>query len=134
MKYAYNHWRREFRGPGEENCFGILVWQLNDIWLGTSWALVDVNLNRKPSFYITKRVLSKVVVGMERIVTGEMPYMVTSYPAPRDKLQIWAVSGQLHSLDTVLKLSAFNIETREEVMLKEEERGRSVSLKPNQTT
>jgi hypothetical protein len=34
----------------------------------------------------------------------------------------------------VLKLSAFNIETGEEVMLKEEERERSVSLKPNQTT
>jgi hypothetical protein len=26
MKYAYNHWRREFRGEGEENCSGILVW------------------------------------------------------------------------------------------------------------
>jgi beta-mannosidase len=26
MKYAYNHWRREFRGPGEEVCSGILVW------------------------------------------------------------------------------------------------------------
>jgi beta-mannosidase len=36
MSYAYNHWRREFRGPGEENCSGILVWQLNDIWPGTS--------------------------------------------------------------------------------------------------
>lgn len=28
MKYAYNHWRREFRGPGQEVCSGILVWQL----------------------------------------------------------------------------------------------------------
>lgn len=29
MKYAYNCWRREFRGPGEENCSGVLVWQVN---------------------------------------------------------------------------------------------------------
>jgi hypothetical protein len=26
MRYAYNHWRREFRGEREENCSGILVW------------------------------------------------------------------------------------------------------------
>ncbi|RFU36289.1 hypothetical protein B7463_g34, partial [Scytalidium lignicola] len=68
MKYAYNHWRREFRGPGEENCSGILVWQLNDIWPGTSWALVDVDLHRKPSFYITKRALAKVVVELEAVL------------------------------------------------------------------
>jgi beta-mannosidase len=48
MKYAYNHWRREFRGPDEENCSGILVWQLNDIWPATSWALVDVDVSPQP--------------------------------------------------------------------------------------
>jgi beta-mannosidase len=134
MKYAYNHWRREFRGPGEENCSGILVWQLNDIWPGTSWALVDVNLQRKPAFYITKRALSKVVVGMERIVTGSMPYMVTSYPNPKEKVEIWAVSGHLEPLDTVLKLSAFDIETGKEVEIPMEEKERKVQLRENGTT
>jgi len=28
MSYAYNCWKREFHGPGEENCSGVLVWQL----------------------------------------------------------------------------------------------------------
>ena len=33
MKYAYNHWKREFRGPGEEVCSGILVWCVSHISL-----------------------------------------------------------------------------------------------------
>ena len=70
MLYAYNHWRREFRGEGEENCSGILVWQLNDVWPGISWSLVDVDLRRKAAFWVTKRALGKVVVGGERRVTG----------------------------------------------------------------
>ncbi len=134
MKYAYNHWRRAFRGPGQELCSGILVWQLNDIWPGTSWALVDVDWNRKASFHITKRALAKVVVGMERVQTGSVPYMVTSYPAPKSKLALWAASGHLAPLAAVLKLSAFDIETGREIALPEEEREREVMLAPNQTT
>ncbi len=108
--------------------------QLNDIWPGTSWALVDVNLQRKPAFYITKRALSKLVVGMERVVTGEVPYVVTSYPAPKHRLEIWAVSSHLQPLDAVLKLKAFDIESGGERELKEGERERNVTLKGNGMT
>ncbi|TVY81447.1 Beta-mannosidase B [Lachnellula suecica] len=136
MSYAYNHWRREFRGPGEENCSGILVWQLNDIWPGTSWALVDVNGGRKPSFYITKRALSKVVVGMERVVTGVYGNYMTdwSYPEKRDKVEIWAVNGFVTELEATLKLSAFDISSGEEVELPEKERTRKLTLGGNRTT
>ena len=134
MKYAYCHWRREFRGEGEENCSGVLVWQLNDIWPGTSWALVDVNLNRKMAFYSTKRALGKVGIGMQRVVTGRVSYMVTGYLEPRDRVEIWAVSSHLRDLETVLKIEAFDIETGERRSLPEEERERSVLLKSNGTT
>jgi beta-mannosidase len=134
MKYAYNHWRREFRGEGEENCSGILVWQLNDIWPATSWALVDVDMNLKPAFFITKRALAKVVVGMERLVTDSPPYIVTSYPSARRKLQIWAINGDLVELSAMLRLSAFDIESGKEVALPNREQGRVIMLKPNQTT
>jgi len=134
MRCAYNHWRREFRGPGQEICSGILVWQLNDIWPGTSWALVDVDMNPKPAFYITKRALATVVVGMERLVTGSVPYIVTSYPAPKQKLQVWAINGHRTSLAAVLRLSAFDIESGEEIELPESEKSRSVQMQPNQTT
>ena len=134
MSYAYNHWRREFRGPGEENCSGILVWQLNDIWPGTSWALVDVDLHRKPSFYITKRALAKVAVGMERVVTKEAPYMTTSYLPTKGALEIWAVNGFAGTIETVLKLAAFDIESGIEIGLPENERIRHLKLQGNRTT
>jgi beta-mannosidase len=159
MRYAYNHWRREFRGPGEEVCSGILVWyvqypplppiypprasmgngtneqrQLNDIWPGTSWALADVNWSRKASFYITKRALSTFAVGMERVVTGTIPYMVTMYPSPKSSLSIWAINGLVTPLTAVLKLSAWDIESGERVELEKGVGERRVELKPNQTT
>jgi beta-mannosidase len=134
MKYAYNHWRRAFRGPQREYCSGILVWQLNDIWPATSWALVDVDWNRKASFYITKRALAKVVVGMERIVTGKVGYMVTSYPEERKKVEIWGVNGHLERITSTLKLVAFDIESGKPVELPEAVREMTVELLPNQTT
>ncbi|OAA53954.1 glycoside hydrolase family 2 protein [Niveomyces insectorum RCEF 264] len=134
MKYAYNCWRREFKGPGEENCAGVLVWQLNDIWPGTSWALVDVDLHRKPAFYITKRALAKVVVGMERTVTKEPPYIVTGYPPEKHGLDIWAVNGALEPVHAILKMKAFNVQSGNAVMLPKGTEEQNVTLAPNQTT
>ncbi|OBT83701.1 hypothetical protein VE02_08279 [Pseudogymnoascus sp. 03VT05] len=133
MSYAYNHWRREFRGPGEEYCSGVLVWQLNDIWPGTSWALVDVDLHRKPSFYITKRALAPIVLGMERVVTSAPPYITTGYRATKSALNIWAVNGFMTSCSAELHLSAWDIETGSKVLLPAEASERNVRLKPNQS-
>lgn len=134
MKYAYNCWRREFRGPEEENCAGVLVWQLNDIWPGTSWALVDVDLQRKPAFYITKRALAKVVVGMERTITKEPPYIVTGYLPEKAALDIWAVNGTLNALNVTLRLCAFDIESGAAVALPEVKQQQELKLAPNQTS
>lgn len=134
MSYAYNHWRRAFRGPGREYCSGVLVWQLNDIWPAASWALVDVNMNRKPGFYVAKRALEKVVVGMERVVTREKNYMVTSYLDEKREVEIWGVNGHLEELDVVLQLKAFDIESGDEVPLPEEDREQEFKLLPNQST
>lgn len=94
--------------------------------------MVDVDWNLKASFYITKRALAKVVVGMERVKTGTVPYMVTSYPEAKRKLTIWAVNGHLSAISCVLKLSAFDIESGKEVGLKDEEK--KIVLDANQTT
>ena len=133
MSYAYNHWRREFRGPGEENCSGILVWQLNDIWPGTSWALVDVDLHRKASYYITKRALAKAVVGMERVVTKMPSYIVSGFLPEKAALEIWAVNGRVMEVEAVLKLSCFDIETGNPISLPDNEAERYVMMKPNQS-
>ena len=134
MAYAYNCWRREFRGPEQEYCAGVLVWQLNDIWPGTSWALVDDALQCKPAFFITKRALAKVVVGMERIVTAQPPYIVTGYPPEKHKLDIWAVNGTIKALDVNLKLCAFDIQTGSPVQLSPELGEHTIRLASNRTT
>ncbi|THH14093.1 hypothetical protein EW146_g6196 [Bondarzewia mesenterica] len=41
VSYAYRVWRREWRGRGKEYTAGVLVWQLNDCWPVTSWAIAD---------------------------------------------------------------------------------------------
>lgn len=133
MKYAYNCWRREFRGPEQENCAGVLVWQLNDIWPGTSWALVDVELQRKPAFYITTRALAKVVIGMERTVTKKPPYIVTSYLPEKGSVDVWAVNGTLSPLKAKLSLSAFNIQSGARVAL-DGLMEQHLVLAPNRTT
>lgn len=134
MKYAYNCWRREFRGSEQENCAGVLVWQLNDIWPGTSWALVDVDLQRKPAYYITKRALAKVVVGMERTVTKEPPYIVTGYPSEKHALEVWAVNGTLQPLKATLKLGAYDIKSGSPIALPGEVEEHNLTLAANQTT
>jgi beta-mannosidase len=40
---------------------------------------VDVDINCKPVYYITKRALAKTIVGMERIVTKKPLYIITGY-------------------------------------------------------
>lgn len=132
MSYAYNCWRREFRGPGQENCSGVLVWQLNDIWPGTSWALVDVDYHRKLSFFITKRALAKVVVGMERVVTKEPSYILFGYPDEKAAVDVWVASGLLEEREVVVKLKAFDVESGAELALGVTEK--KLSMKPNQST
>jgi beta-mannosidase len=132
MRYAYNLWRREFRGPGEEYCAGVLVWQLNDIWPGTSWALVDVDLHRKPSFFITKRALAPMMIGIERAVTKLPPSIVSSYLPEKHKAEVWAVSGVTQPVETVISFAAWDIETGKSVPLQKDEI--KVTLAPNRTT
>lgn len=133
--YAEKNMQKEELIPfsGEEICSGILVWQLNDIWPGTSWALVDVDLHRKPSFFITQRALAPFVVGMERVVTSLPPYITMGYRAQKAALDIWAVNGRVEAQDAVLHLSAWDIETGKEVPLPVDEAKKSLRLKPNQS-
>ncbi|CAK7206612.1 hypothetical protein SEUCBS139899_009412 [Sporothrix eucalyptigena] len=134
LGYAYNCWRREFGGPGQEICAGALVWQLNDVWPGTSWAIVDVDLHCKPAYYVTKRALAPIVVGMERVVTQEPPYIVTGYPPEKHALDVWAVNGTLATVHARLTLAAYNISTGAAVALPNNVFQQEVALSPNQST
>ena len=38
---AYQTWRRNWKGPNKEYSAGAIVWQLNDTWPVSSWAIID---------------------------------------------------------------------------------------------
>lgn len=77
MGYAYRGWRRLWGGnPTTKEkrrlCGGALVWQLNDVWPVTSWALVDYFLRPKPALYAIARALEEVAVGIERTTSPDL--------------------------------------------------------------
>jgi beta-mannosidase len=47
---AYRGWRRRWGGPGRYAVAGALVWQLEDCWPVSSWAIVDSALRLKPAY------------------------------------------------------------------------------------
>lgn len=51
---AYRLWRRNWKGRGREYTAGALVWQLNDCWPVTSWAIV-----RTPYLAANRRIILK---------------------------------------------------------------------------
>ena len=63
---AYRLWKREWRGPGREYCAGALVWQINDCWPVTSWAICDYYLRPKHAYYTVKREMAPLSIGMTR--------------------------------------------------------------------
>jgi len=84
MGYAYSGWRRLWGGNSTTNeegrlCGGALVWQLNDVWPVTSWALVDYFLRPKPALYAIARALEEVAVGIERTTSPD--------PKPNGKVE-----------------------------------------------
>ncbi|KAI9824629.1 MAG: hypothetical protein M1832_001719 [Thelocarpon impressellum] len=72
---AYRAYRRAWKGPGRERCAGALAWQLNDVWPGVSWSVVDHHMRPKLGYYAVKRELAPLTVGMKR---------------RGDKVEVWA--------------------------------------------
>lgn len=72
LSSAYRNWRREWVGPDERYCGGVLVWQINDCWPVTSWSICDYHLRPKHAYFAIKREMAPVVIGLER-KTGSNP-------------------------------------------------------------
>ncbi|HEY4388865.1 MAG TPA: glycoside hydrolase family 2 protein, partial [Ktedonobacteraceae bacterium] len=107
-------WRRRWSGEGREYVAGALIWQLNDCWPVTSWALVDYYLRAKPAYYVVKRELAPLSVGLAQEAQGAA---------------IWAVNGQLVARQVELVLTAWTVDGE---LVGEEKR--SADLLPNQAT
>lgn len=112
---AMRSWRRRWQGAGRAYVAGALVWQLNDCWPVTSWAIVDYYQRPKPAYYALKREMAPLVAGLARLSSGGA--------------EIWAVSNLSAVLAVTLRLQSWTLDGR---LLHEEQR--QVVLAPNQAT
>ncbi|KAH8682052.1 glycoside hydrolase superfamily [Xylariales sp. PMI_506] len=130
---AYRLWKRQWKGPGREYCAGALVWQINDCWPVTSWAICDYYLRPKHAYYTVKREMAPLSVGVTR----------REHQHPRDKytrvridtsvkLEIWGSNLTLDDLAVDCVVVAWDIETGAEIF--RETVGRDLQLPRNQST
>ncbi len=75
---AYRGWRRRWQGPGRYAVAGALVWQLDDCWPVTSWAIVDFARRPKPAYYTIRRELAPLTVGLARVTEGAAAWAVNA--------------------------------------------------------
>ncbi|MFB9237623.1 glycoside hydrolase family 2 protein [Plantactinospora siamensis] len=78
------------------HCAGTILWQLNDCWPVVSWAMVDGDERRKPSWYAVRRAYAPRLLTVTG-ATGRRPvvHLVNNSPDPwRTALRV-----QLHDLD-----------------------------------
>ena len=64
MRYAYQDFRRRWQQSGSRAVGGALVWQLNDCWPVTSWALIDSAGVVKPAWHTIRRALAPLAVAL----------------------------------------------------------------------
>ncbi|KAI0036030.1 glycoside hydrolase family 2 protein [Vararia minispora EC-137] len=110
LSAAYRLWRRNWKGKGKEYTAGALVWQINDCWPCTSWAIVDYFLRPKPAFFSIARELARFTIGIAR--TEQTMYPDRRRAAlleVRSKLGIWGTNSTLSDKNVVLLLQAFNL-------------------------
>lgn len=114
---AYRLWKRQWKGPGREYCAGALVWQINDSWPVTSWALCDYYLRPKHAYYTVKREMAALSVGITR--------REHRHPDPENKysrvggdvktrVEIWGSNLALEDLEVDCLVRAWDVETGEE--------------------
>ncbi|KAG6919397.1 hypothetical protein DXG01_006280 [Tephrocybe rancida] len=107
---AYRLWRRNWGGKGREYTAGALVWQINDCWPVTSWAIVDYFLRPKPAFFTVARELRPFTVGMTRKdhKTFEDERSVDKFTI-ETKLEIWGTNSTLADKKATLEVTSFDL-------------------------
>ena len=116
---AYRLWKREWRGPNREYCGGALVWQINDCWPVTSWAIADYYLRPKHAYYTVKREMAPISIGMTR---REHKHPKNKYTRvdieTKTQIEIWGSNLQLEDLVVDCVVKAWDVETGRETYSK----------------
>ncbi|CAE7190017.1 unnamed protein product [Rhizoctonia solani] len=129
---AYRLWRREWRGRGKEYTSGALVWQINDCWPVTSWAIIDYFLRPKPAYFTIARELRPYTVGMTRkIVKTPLGPKSALYSSIETRLEVWGTNSTLETKKATLELRSFDIENGGKLI---DTQNLDVGLAPNSST
>lgn len=99
---AYRGWRRRWAGPGRYAVAGALVWQLEDCWPVSSWAVIDSALRLKPAYYAIRRELAPLALGLAQTRAGAQVWAVNQHPETITAHLVttaWALDGNLASSD-----------------------------------
>ncbi len=95
MGLGIRSWRRHW-GHLDEQTGGALLWQLDDCWPVSSWAIIDYAFRPKPAYYAVKRELAPLVVGLAR-VNG-------------DFAEVWAVNGLMKPVEARVNVSVWTLD------------------------
>ena len=130
---AYRLWRRNWKGRGKEYTAGALVWQvrwrilslggrdshrpslralwqINDCWPTTSWAIADYFLRPKPAYHAIARELRPVTVGMTRKEHTTYPDAASAAKlAVATELQVWGTNSTLAPVAATLEVTSFDL-------------------------
>ncbi|KAI9648668.1 Beta-mannosidase B [Ciborinia camelliae] len=116
---AYRLWKRQWKGPGKEYCGGALVWQINDCWPVTSWAIVDYHLRPKHAYYTVKREMAPISLGItrkEHIIPRDK--YTRAHVTKTTKIEIWGSNLGLLDITTDVVVKAFDVITGRETFSK----------------
>ncbi|KAF9534884.1 beta-mannosidase [Crepidotus variabilis] len=128
---AYRLWRRNWAGKGREYTSGALVWQINDCWPVTSWAIVDYFLRPKPAFFAIARELRPYTVGMTRkeYKTYSNDRSAVDFTI-ETIVEIWGTNSTLEEKKATLEVTCYDLEDEKWRATFQKE----VLLKPNSST
>lgn len=98
MRVAYQDFRGRWQRPGARAVGGALVWQLNDCWPVTSWALIDAAGTVKPAWHAVRRALAPLAVAV-RLEAGGVRLAVMNGRSAAQALtwevRVFGLSGAL---------------------------------------
>jgi len=98
MRVAYQDFRRRWQQPGARACGGALVWQLNDCWPATSWALIDSAGVVKPAWHAVRRALAPLAVAVRLEPRQARLVVMNGSAGPVSmvlQLRVFAMDGRL---------------------------------------
>lgn len=111
MMFGYRGWRQQW--GQKRRCGGALLWQLNDCWPVTSWAIVDYFLRKKPAYYAVRRVLVPVAVAVKR--SHHDWSVVHARPAKTLDYECWVASSRTSDFTATVQLRFVSIATGKDI-------------------